>query len=72
MNNTTEWAEKAVAAFKSSLDENKQKQLAAEDYDRLTMIVNETIGDALLDATEQVDEIIRQLRANIEKPELGI
>ena len=72
MSNTATWAEKAVSAFKNSLDENKRQQLSEADYERLALIINETLGDALLNATEQFDAVVKKLRAGIDKQELGI
>lgn len=65
-------AEKIVSAFTDSLDENIRKQLSAEQLNNLTLMIKKALGDEIGMAIEQLENLIRELRTETEKPELGI
>ena len=67
-----EIAEKIVATFKQSLDENVAKQITEAQYTALTLMVKEAMGDEARFAAEQLEKIIQKLRTESEKPDLGM
>ena len=67
-----EMAEKIVETFKQSLDENVAKQITEAQYTALTLMVKEAMGDEARFAAEQLEKIIQKLRAESEKPDLGM
>ena len=65
-------AQKIVMAFKDSLGDELCRQISDEQFNVLELMISEGIGKELSDATEQVAEVVRQLRASVDKPELGM
>ena len=65
-------AREIVEAFKHGLDENLRRQISDEQFNVLELMIQEGIGKELNAATEQVEEVVRQLRASTVKPELGM
>lgn len=67
-----ETAEKIVATFKLSLDENVAQQISEAQYTALTLMVKEAMGEEARFAVEQLEKIIQKLRTESEKPDLGM
>lgn len=67
-----ETAEKIVATFKLSLDENVALQISEAQYTALTLMVKEAMGEEARFAVEQLEKIIQKLRTESEKPDLGM
>jgi hypothetical protein len=65
-------AEKAVAAFKESLDDDARSHLTEAQFDELTRLVQEAITEELTAAAELIEEAARRLRAETERPEFGL
>ena len=65
-------AEKIVATFKQSLDENVAQQITEAQYISLTLMVKEAMGEEARFAVEQLEKIIQKLRVESEKPDLGM
>ena len=65
-------ARKIIAAFKDTLDENLCRQISDEQFNVLELMIKEGIGKELSAATELVEEVVRKLRAESDKPELGM
>ena len=67
-----EMAEKIVATFKQSLEENVAQQITEAQYTALTLMIKEAMGDEARFAAEQLEKIIQKLRAESEKPDLSM
>jgi len=67
-----EVAEKIVAAFKAELSDTTQKQIADARFEALTRAIREALSEERADAAELVENVVKQLRAEVEKPELGL
>jgi len=71
-NRHQEHAEKIVAAFKDALDEGVRQQITDAQYHLLSNTIRQALGEELGVALERMEEIVRQLRTETERPELGI
>ena len=67
-----EMAEKIVATFKLSLGEDVAQQITEAQYTALILMVEEAMGEEARFAVEQLEKIIQKLRAESEKPDLGM
>ena len=71
-NRHQERAEKIVATFKQSLDKKVAKQITDAQFNALTLMIREVMGEEAGFAAEQLEQVIRKLRAESEKPDLGM
>jgi len=71
-NRHQERAEKIVATFKQSLDKNVAKKITDAQFNALTLMIREVMGEEAGFAAEQLEQVIRKLRAESEKPDLGM
>ena len=67
-----ERAEKVVASFKQSLDANVRQQITEAQFTSLILMIKEAMGEELAFAAEQLEAVMRALRAGSEKPDLGM
>ena len=65
-------AEKIVATFKQSLDAKVAQQITDAQLNALTLMIREAMGEEAGFAAEQLEQVIRKLRAESEKPDLGM
>ena len=65
-------AEQIVSEFIASLDEETRKRITTGQLDNLTLIISKALGDEVALAVEQLEEVARRLRSEVEKPELAI
>ena len=65
-------AEKIVAAFRDLLDENTRQLITASQFNTLALMIKTGLGEELAVAIERMEEVIRQMRTETEKPDLGI
>lgn len=71
-NRHQERAEQIVATFKQSLDAKVVQYITDAQFTALTLMIKEAMGEELGFAAEQLEQVIRKLRAEAEKPELGM
>lgn len=71
-NRHQERAEKIVTTFKQSLDSKVAKQITEPQLTALTQMIKEAMGEELGFAAEQLEQVIRQLRAESERRDLGM
>ena len=71
-NRHQERADKIVTAFKQSLDPGVAQQITAPQFTALTQMIKEAMGHELGFAAEQLEQVIRQLRAESERRDLGM
>ena len=67
-----EMAEKIVATFKQSLDKNVAQQISDAQFNTLSLMIMEAMGEEARFAVEQLEKIIQKLRTEAEKPDLGM
>lgn len=67
-----ETAEKVVATFKQSLNEDVAQHITEAQYKALALMVKEAMGEEANFAAEQLEKIIQKLRVESEKPDLGM
>ncbi len=65
-------AEKVVATFKQSLPEDVAQQITDAQFNSLTLMIKESMGEEAGFAADQLEQVIRTLRAESEKPDLGM
>lgn len=65
-------AERIVAAFKESLDDDVRQQISNSQFNSLGLMVQKALGNEMAVAIERMDELLRQMRSETEKAELGI
>lgn len=65
-------AVKVVEAFRGLLDENIRQQITNAQFDTLTLMITEAISEELGVAADMMEDVIQKLRAEINKPELGM
>ena len=71
-NRHQERAEKIVATFKQSLNDNVVQQISDAQFNTLILMIREAMGEEAGFAAEQLEQVIRKLRAESEKPDLGM
>ena len=71
-NRHQEHAEKIVAAFKDALDGDVRQQISDAQYHLLSNTIRKALGEELGHAAERMEELVRQLRSETERPDLGI
>jgi hypothetical protein len=64
-------AEQVVASFKEMLDKPALAAISPAQLEELEILIREAIADELHDAAEQVEDLARKLRAEVELPSLG-
>ncbi len=69
---TEELAEKVVAIFKHNLSDAAREQIREADFNELALMIREAISEELSRATDMVEEVVRKLRSEADKPELGL
>lgn len=67
-----ERAARVVTAFMDTLDDSVRKQITGSQVNTLTLMIKKALGEELSLAVERVEELLRQLRTETDKPELGI
>jgi hypothetical protein len=65
-------AVKVVEAFRGLLDENINQQIADAKFDTLTLMITEAISEELGVAADMMEDVVKKVRAEINKPELGM
>ena len=65
-------AQKVVEAFRARLSEDARQQISQTALDELALMIREALSEELESAAASVEELARKLRANIDKPELGL
>lgn len=71
-NRHQERAEKIVTTFKQSLDPKVAQQISEAQLTALTQMIKQAMGQELGFAAEQLEQVIRQLRAESERRDLGM
>lgn len=67
-----ERAGKVVAAFQAAIDAEVRERITKAEYEELTLWIQEAMAEAVGDAAEEMDAVLRRLRAEAEKPGLGM
>ena len=71
-NRHQEHAEKIVAAFREALEEVVREQITDAQYQLLSNTIRKALGEEVGFAVEQMDAVVRKLRSETERPDLGI
>lgn len=71
-NRHQELASRIVENFQDSLDENIRQQIPDNQFNVLTLMIREALGNELSTAAERIESVVRGLRAESDKPELGM
>jgi len=61
-----------VATFKHNLSETAREQIRDADFNELILMIREAISEELARATDMVEEVVRKLRSETDKPEIGL
>lgn len=65
-------AEKVVTVFRESLGDATCGQITEAQFEDLALMIREAIAEELEEAAGIVEEALKDLRARIEKPDLGM
>ena len=65
-------AEKIVTTFKQSLSESVVQQITDAQFNSLILMIKESMGEEAGFAADELEQVIRKLRAESEKPDLGM
>ena len=71
-NRHQELAEKAVEVFKSKLSEQARQDISDAQFEELTNIIKEALSQELGTAVNLVEELAKNLRTEVERPELEL
>jgi hypothetical protein len=67
-----ERAERLVSSFQARLGEELCGTIGDEAFELLTQLVRQAIAEELAAAADRVEEVAREIRAEVERPELGL
>ena len=65
-------ADRVLDAFKDILNEVVRKQITESQYTELSLMIQEALSEELDHAINRVEEVVKNLRTEVEKPELGL
>ena len=65
-------AEKVVSAIKALLSDSARAHISDAQFEEMTIIVREAIGDELSAAADLVEQVAKKLRETAQESELGL
>ena len=65
-------ADKIVEHFKQALTAQARESLTDADYKQLIALIRRALSEEREEAVQQVEEVVRKLRAEVEHPGLGL
>ena len=65
-------ADRVLDAFKDILSEAVREQITESQYTELSLMIQEALSEELENAINRVEEVVKNLRTEVEKPELGL
>ena len=65
-------ADRVLDAFKDILNEAVREQITESQYTELSLMIQEALSEELEHAINRVEEVVKNLRTEVEKPELGL
>ena len=65
-------ANQVVTAFRARLDEVGQQCIGEAHFQELRRLICEALAQELQSAAGRVEQLVQELRGEIEKPELGL
>lgn len=71
-NNAAKIASKAVSAFKERINETSKSTISDSEWQQLTQIVQEALSEQQAHTIEQLEQLVRQLRSQTDRPEIGL
>ncbi len=71
-NRHQERAQQVIASFVELLDEPAREAISKTQYKELEILIREAIADELHNVAEQVEDLARRLRAEVELPNIGL
>lgn len=67
-----ERAQKVVQSFRELLDQKALDAIPPNDFEQLTLFVQEALSDELHDAAEQLEELARRMRSETNLGDVGV
>lgn len=67
-----ELAERVIAAFKENLRPEIRDRISESEYQSLGLMVREAISDSMADVLEHFEEMLKTVRAGIERPPIDL
>lgn len=71
-NRHEEIADTLVEAFKDTLDAQARQLITEAKFDRLKEMVAETLSNEVQQVADRMSDVIKELRSEIGKPDLGL
>ena len=65
-------ADKVIAAFKLELNEDALKCITDDQFEKLSLMIQEALSDEKRDIAEMVEELVRKLKADSEVPDISM
>ena len=65
-------AQQVVKAFSDNIDPPLRMQIGKAGLEDLELLVREALAEAVSDAVERMEYVIRELRREAAKPEIGL
>ncbi len=72
MTNQQDRANKVVEAFRRLLDQDVSQQISESQFETLALMINEVISEELGVAADMMEDVIKRLRVEYSKSELGM
>ena len=65
-------AEKIISAFQETLDDSVRRQITDAQYKLLGNHIKKALGDEVSVVMERLEGLVKELRTETERPDLGI
>jgi hypothetical protein len=67
-----ERAQKVVASFKASLDEEERDKISGPQYEELALMITEALSDQVDDVVARMESLVQELRSETKKGQMGM
>ena len=64
--------DKVIVAFKLELNEDALKCITDDQFEKLSLMIQEALSDEKRDIAEMVEELVRKLKADSEVPDISM
>ena len=65
-------ADKVVTAFKLELNEDALQRITDDQFDKLSLMIQEALSDEKRDIAEMVADLVRKLKADSKVPDISM
>ena len=65
-------SQNVVEKFRIGLSEDAQSEVGENNFEKLTLLINEALQEDRKEAADKIEEVLKSLRKDIDIPELGM